>query len=436
MILLELLVLAILILLSGFFAMAELAIVSARRVRLQQMAEAGKRGAATALRLIDDPVKLLSTTQVGITVVSIIAGAYGGATLADPLSGYLRAIPMLAPYAHTLAFGSIVVAVAYITLIIGELAPKRLALNHPEAIAAGVAPFMNLLAKLGAPIVGFLRVSTHAVLALFRIRPAADTAITEEEVKALIAEGASVGVFQVAEQEMIEGVLRIGDRAVRSIMVPRPAVDWLDANDPPAELFRQIAETGHSRYPVARGDIEQVIGVAHTKDLLEQQRVMGTIDVVAAAREPPFVVDLMPVLRLLERFRSSTVHMAIVVDERGTFEGIVTPTDILTAIAGDLPESEEEGEPEAVQREDGTWLLDGMMSVDDVERTLALKDMGEDGDFNTIAGFVLHHLGRIPVAGEHFHWKGWRFEVVDLDGRRIDKILAGPPPEEAAPNGD
>ena len=430
MIIWELLVLAVLILINGFFAMAELAIVSARRVRLQQMAEAGKRGAATALRLIDDPVKLLSTTQVGITLVGIIAGAYSGTTLAEPLAGYLSTVPAVAAYAHALAFGTVVAGVAYLSLVIGELVPKRIALNHAEAIAAAVAPFMNLLAESGVAIVWFLRVSTHAVLALFRIKPAADNVVTEEEVKALIAEGASAGVFHPAEQEMIEGVLRIGDRTVRSIMVPRPAVDWLDADDPPEELFAQIAATGHSRYPVARGDIEEVIGVAHTKDLLEQLRTIGTIDIVAAAREAPFVVDMMPVLRLLERFRASTVHMAIVVDERGTFEGIVTPTDILTAIAGDLPESEEEGEPEAVQREDGSWLLDGMMSVDDVERTLGIKDMSEDGDFNTIAGFVLHHLERIPEVGEHFHWNGWRFEVVDLDGRRIDKIMASPPAEE------
>ena len=391
-----------------------------------------QRGAATALRLIDDPVKLLSTTQVGITVVSIIAGAYGGATLADPLADYVRTIPVLAPYAHTLAFGSVVVAVAYVTLVIGELVPKRLALNHPEAIAAGVAPFMNLLAKFGAPIVGFLRVSTQAVLALFRIRPAADTAVTEEEVKALIAEGASVGVFQVAEQEMIEGVLRIGDRAVRTIMVPRPAVDWLDANDPPAELFCQIAETGHSRYPVARGDIEEVIGVAHTKDLLEQQRDHGhhrrrCRRARGAFRRRPDAGA--PPARALPQLDGAHGHRR----RRARYlRGHRHPDRHSDRDRGDLPESEEEGEPEAVQREDGTWLLDGMMSVDDVERTLALKDMGEDGDFNTIAGFVLHQLGRIPVAGEHFQWKGWRFEVVDLDGRRIDKILAAPPPEEPA----
>jgi putative hemolysin len=430
----ELLVLLLLILLNGFFAMAELAIVSARRARLQAMAEAGRRGAKSVLRLLDDPVRLLSITQIGISLIAIVAGAYGGTTLADPLAEQLRSIPALAPHAHALAFGAVVVGVTYFSLVIGELVPKRVALNNAEGIAVAVAPLMHLLARAGGPIVWFLRISTQALLAILRLKPAADSAVTEEEVKALIAEGASVGVFRPAEREMIEAVLRMGDRSVRSIMVPRPAVDWLDADDPPERLFAKIAETGHSRYPVARGDIEQVIGVAHTKDLLEQQRKSGTIDVVAAAREPPFVVDLMPVLRVLERFRGSSVHMAILVDERGTFEGIITPTDILTAIAGDLPESELEAEEEAVQRDDGSWLLDGMMSVDDAERILGLRDMGDDGDFNTIAGFVLHHLGRIPEAGEHFQWKGWRFEVVDLDGRRIDKIMATPPvaEEEAA----
>jgi len=217
---------------------------------------------------------------------------------------------------------------------------------------------------------------------------------------------------------------------VRSIMVPRTAVVWLDVEDTQEEIYAAIAESGHSRYPVARGDIEDVIGVAHTKDLLEQQRKTGIIDLIAAAREAPYVVDRMPVLRLLERFKSSSVHMAFVVDEHGSFEGIVTPTDILTTIAGDLPQSEEEAEPEAVQREDGSWLLDGLMAVDDAERTLGIEGMGEEGDFNTVAGFVLHELGHLPVAGEHFGWHGWRFEVVDLDGRRIDKILASGPQAE------
>lgn len=426
----ELLVLAVLILINGFFAMAELAIVSSRRVRLQEMAKAGKRGAAAALSLIDDPVGFLSTVQVGITLVGIVAGAYSAATFAGPFGEILKNIPAIAVYAEEIAFAVVVVAVTYFSLVIGELVPKRIALNHAETIAAAVAPLMRRLAKVGAPFVWFLRFSTHAVMALLRLKPAPESAVTEEEVKALIAEGASSGVFQPAERDLIEGVLRMGDRAVRSIMVPRTAVVWLDVEDTQEEIYAAIAESGHSRYPVARGDIEDVIGVAHTKDLLEQQRKTGTIDLIAAAREAPYVVDRMPVLRLLERFKSSSVHMAFVVDEHGSFEGIVTPTDILTTIAGDLPQSEEEAEPEAVQREDGSWLIDGLMAVDAAERTLGIEGMAEEGDFNTVAGFVLHELGHLPVAGENFEWHGWRFEVVDLDGRRIDKILAsGPKPE-------
>ncbi|MGV1013917.1 MAG: hemolysin family protein [Methyloceanibacter sp.] len=428
----ELLVLAVLILINGFFAMAELAIVSARRVRLQEMAKAGKRGAATALTLIADPVGFLSTVQVGITLVGIIAGAYSGATFAEPLADYLRKFTPITLYAEEIAFAVVVVAVTYFSLVIGELVPKRIALNHAETIAAAVAPLMRLLAKIGAPFVWFLRVSTHAVMTLLRIRPKRESEVTEEEVKALIAEGATSGVFQPAERELIEGVLRMGDRAVRSIMIPRTAVVWLDVEDTQEEIYATIAESGHSRYPVARGDIEDAIGVAHTKDLLEQQRQTGTIDLIAAAREAPYVVDRMPVLRLLERFKSSSVHMAFVVDEHGSFEGIVTPTDILTTIAGDLPQTEEEAEPDAVQREDGSWLLDGLMGVDDAERTLGIEGMGEEGDFNTVAGFVLHELGHLPVAGEHFDWRHWRFEVVDLDGRRIDKILASRQKPDAA----
>ncbi|MBM3543197.1 MAG: HlyC/CorC family transporter [Alphaproteobacteria bacterium] len=426
----ELLVLALLILINGFFAMAELALVSSRRIRVQEMAKSGKRGAKAALSLINDPVGFLSTVQVGITLVGIIAGAYSGATFAEPLAEYLQGFTPITTYAQEIAFAVVVVTVTYFSLVVGELVPKRIALNHAETIACAVAPLMKFLAAIGAPFVWFLRISTHGVLALLRLRPAAESAVTEEEVKALIAEGASSGVFQPAERELIEGVLRMGDRAVRSIMIPRTAVVWLDVDDTVEEIFATIGDSGHSRYPVARGDIEDVIGVAHTKDLLEQQRKTGTINLIVAAREAPYVVDRMPVLRLLERFKTSTVHMAFVVDEHGSFEGIVTPTDILTAIAGDLPQGEEEEEPEAVQRDDGSWLLDGLMSVDDVEKALNLEGMAEEGDFNTVAGFVLHQLGHLPTAGEHFDWKGWRFEVVDLDGRRIDKIMVTAPKPE------
>ena len=422
----EILVVAFLIVLNGFFAMSELALVSARRVRLKQMAKQGRRGAATALRLLDDPVGFLSTVQIGITLVGIFAGAYSGATLAAPLADLLETFAPIADYADTIAFAGVVVGVTYLSLVIGELVPKRIALNHAEAIAAAVAPTMSLLAWLGAPFVWFLRGSTQAVMAILGLGSPREQAVSEEEVRALIAEGAAAGVFHPAEREMIEGVLRIGDRSVRSIMVPRPSVVWLDAEAPPEDIYATIAESGHSRYPVGRGSISDVIGVVHTKDLLEQQRELGTIKLAEAVRDPLYVVDVMPILRLMERFRSTAVHLAIVVDEHGEVEGIATPTDILTAIAGALPESEEEAEPMATRREDGSWLLDGLMSIDDAETTLGIEGLGLRGSFNTIAGFVLHELGHLPVQGEHFEFGGWRFEVVDLDGRRIDKLLVIP----------
>lgn len=432
MILWQISVVLFLVLLNGFFAMSELALVSARRVKLKEMAKTGKRGAAAALRLLEDPVGFLSTVQVGITLVGIFAGAYSGATLAEPFAHYLKTIPPIAAYADTVAFVTVVVGVTYLSLVIGELVPKRIALNHAEAISAAVAPVMRLLATVGAPFVWFLRVSTQAVMTLMRLKPVAEQVVTEEEVKTLIAEGAAAGVFHPAERELIEGVLRIGDRSVRSIMVPRPSVAWLDIEDPPEAIYSKISASGHSRYPVSRGSVGDVIGVVQTKDLLEQQRKYGTIKLGDAVREPLYVVDAMPILRLLERFRSTPVHLAVVVDEHGTFEGIATPTDILTAIAGDLPQGEDESEPLAVRRDDGSWLLDGLMPIHEAERVLGAEGISEEGDFNTVAGFVLHALGHLPAAGESFDWRGWRFEVVDLDGRRIDKILAEPPKAESA----
>jgi putative hemolysin len=273
------------------------------------------------------------------------------------------------------------------------------------------------------------------VMTLLRLKPAPDSVVTEEEVKALIAEGASAGVFHPAERELIEGVLKIGDRTVRTIMVPRTAVVWLDVEDKPEEIYATIAATGHSRYPVARGDIEDVIGVAQTKDLLEQQRKHGTIDVAAAAREPPYVVDRMPVLRLLERFKASAVHLAIVVDEHGSFEGIVTPTDILTAIAGDLPENEEAVEPLAVQRDDGSWLLDGLIPIPELKDRLQLRSVPEEekARYQALSGMLMLVLGRMPQTGDTIVWESWKLEVIDMDGKRIDKVLATPVSTAPAP---
>ena len=431
MLILELAVVGSLILLNGFFAMSELAVVSSRKGRLQQMAQSGSRGARRALKLVEDPTGFLSTVQIGITLVGVLAGAYSGATLAEPLAESLGALPWIDASADELAFVIVVVGITYLSLIVGELVPKRLALSNAEGLAAAVAPILALLARVGAPLVWFLRVSTEAVLMLLRVRPEAASTVTEEEVKSLIAEGTSAGVFDPAEQDMIGRVLRLADRPVRAIMVPRPDVIWLDADEPADAILDEIRDSGHSRFPVARGDdVDHAVGVVHAKDLLEQQRRTGAIDLTAVTRDPLFVSDSMPILKLLDRFRSSSVHMALVLDEHGSLEGVVTPLDILIAITGDLPERDGDSEPDAVRREDGSWLLDGRMAIDEVERILDAPAIASQGDYTTIAGFVLNRLGHIPQPVESFAWRDWRFEVVDLDRRRIDNVLATRIPAE------
>jgi putative hemolysin len=418
---LELLVVLCLILLNGFFAMSELAVVSSRRVRLERMMEEGRSGAAAALKLIEDPTRFLSTVQVGITLVGVFAGAYSGATLAEPLS---RVLPdSLGRYAYPVALAIVVAGITYLSLVVGELVPKRIAFNNPERVAARVAPFMAKLATAGAPIVWLLGVSTEGLVNLLRIPEKPESTVTEDEVKRMIAEGTRTGVFHSAERDMIDGVLRLADRSVRSVMTPRVEIVWLDLDDPPDAIRREIAESGHSRFPVGRDGLEDLRGIVHTKDLLDQSRRPGGFDIAAVLREPLVVHEGTPVLRLLEMFRENPVHMAVVVDEYGVIEGIVTPTDILTAIAGDLPEDTGEAEESAVRREDGSWLMDGMISIHEAERLLARKDMRGDEDFETLAGFVLARLGHIPQTGDYFDWDGMRFEVVDMDGRRVDRIL-------------
>jgi putative hemolysin len=428
-------VLGLLFLLNGFFAMSEMAIVSSRRSRLQGLAEQNASGARTALRLIEDPTKFLSTVQVGITLVGIFAGAFSGTTLSDPLAERLRGLPALENSADQLAFAIVVVVVTYLSLIIGELVPKRIALAHSERIACFVAPVMMLLAKIVAPIVWFLRISTEGVLRIFRVPRTPPSTVSDEEVRALLAEGAETGVFHEAERDMIEGVIRVADRTVRSILVPRPDVVWIDVEDDPQSILKEVLESGHSRFPASRGEVDEVVGVVHVKDLLGQISKTGRINIEAVLKEPLFVDEHMPILRLLDRFKGSPIHMAIVLDEHGSFEGIITPTDILAEIGGDLPEHEGDEEEEAVQREDGAWLLSGRMAIDDAERVLSLTGMSEGEDFQTLAGFVLHQLGHIPTTGESFAWNGWRFEVVDLDALRIDKVEARPieVPQDSAP---
>ncbi len=420
----ELLIILSLIFLNGFFALSEMAVVSSRRGRLQQFANEGRRGAATALTLADDPSGFLSTVQIGITVIAILSGAYGEAALANPLASVLREWAYVGPQADAVATTVVISGIAFVSLVIGELVPKRLALRNPERLACMVAGPMHVLSRIAAPIVLLLRTVMELILRLFAPPLADDPRVTEEEVKTLIAEGTEAGIFEPAEKEMLEGVLRVADRSVRSIMTARPDVVWLDLEGSTEEIYQTIANSGNSRFPVAAGDVDNIIGIIHTKDLLEQARTGAALDLKAICRDPVYIHEGTPILKLLDSFRASTVHMAAVLDEHGAVQGIVTPTDILVAIAGDLPESADD-RPYATQREDGSWLLDGQMPVHDVERTLDVRGLSAyEHEYTTLAGFVLYQLGHIPVPGECFDWRNWRFEVVDLDGRRIDKVMA------------
>ncbi|KAB0675813.1 hemolysin family protein [Aureimonas leprariae] len=423
MLLLNALIVFFLVILNGFFAMSELALVSAKRSRLQQLAEEGSRRARSALKLTEDPTAFLSTVQVGITLVGIIAGAYGGSVFSEPLAERLRPLPFIGASADILAFAIVIVAITYLSLIFGELVPKRYALKRAEAIAVFVAPVMQGLAKVGAPVVWLLSISTVAVSKLLGASTEESNMVTEEDVKAMIAEGTQSGVFEEKEREMLEGVLRIADRNVRSIMVPRPDADWLVAGDSADTILDEIRDAGHSRFPIMGKESDDIVGVVQAKDLLEQVRATGTIDLQAAIREPLFVNETMPILKLLERFRTANIHMAIVLDEYGSFEGIVTPTDILAAIGGSLPEGENE-DYAVTQRADGSWLIDAGLPIDVVERSIAGLKLPKERDYETLAGFILDRLGHIPDVGEAVDWGDWRLEVVDLDGRRIDKILA------------
>lgn len=425
MVFIELLVVFVLTLVNGLLAMSELAIVSARKARLEARAADGSRGARIALKLAEDPTGFLSTVQMGITLVGVVSGAFSGATLGARLGGWLNQFPLFFPHGPTIAFVFVVVAITYLSLVIGELVPKRMALANPEGIAVVAAGPMRVLAWIGAPIIWLLRASTESVLKLFGVSVTRDETVSEEEVRALISEGTEAGVFEPQEKEMIEGVLRLADRTVRVIMTPRTEVVWMDRAADIGSIAETIARSHHSRVLICDGGIDVPLGVLATRDLLDAALRGDAISLDAFLTAPIIVTDWTPVLRLIELFRREGVHFAVVVDEYGSTLGIVTPTDVLETIAGDLPERGEEEEPTVVRRSDGSWLIDAMMPIDEVEDRLALKGLSGEG-YATLAGFVIDRLGHLPQVGEWVMVAGVRFEVVDLDGRRIDKILVSP----------
>jgi putative hemolysin len=420
---LELAIVLLLVLLNGVFALSELAIVSSRRVRLKTLAQAGRKGANRALELAADPGRFLSTVQIGITLVGILAGAFSGATLGTRLSGYLLEQGVPEAVAEPAGYGLVVVVITYLSLVIGELVPKNLALRNAEAIACAVAPSMSTLSRIASPVVWLLDRSTQAVFDALGHKPRSDGTVTEEEIKALVAEAESAGVLETGERQMIAGVLRLGDRAVRGLMTPRTDVDWIDVSADEAAIRKRLIETPHSRLPAGEGSSDQMIGVVQTRELLADILAGKALDVRARVRKAPIIPETTDALDVLTILRDAAVPMALIHDEYGHFDGLVTPTDVLEAIAGVFRSDVEGREPYAVPRDDGSWLLSGAMPADEMADQLGIG-LPQRRDYQTVAGLVLSHLRHLPAVGEHIEAHGWRFEVMDVDGRRIDKVLA------------
>jgi putative hemolysin len=365
----------------------------------------------------------------------VLAGAFGGATLAEDLAGPLQGLGLGPGAAETIAVALVVAAITYLSLIVGELVPKQIALGDPERIASFVAAPMTALARVAAPVVWLLEASTRLVLRLLGRHEEPEQRVTEEEIRMLVAEAERAGVVEPQETRMITRVMRLGDRSVRGVMTPRPEVDWVDLNQEQPAILERLSTSTHARLPAARGEIDQLTGVLHAKDVLHQMIGGGTPDVAALVRSAPTIHDGVDALDALEALRTSPVDMAFVIDEHGTFEGLVTATDLLEAIAGRFAAQEGEAELAAVRREDGSWLLAGWQPVEDMAELLKLALPGKR-DYHTAAGFALVRLGRFPTLGDAFEFAGWRFEVIDIDGRRIDKVLAQPlrkPMSAAAP---
>jgi putative hemolysin len=419
--LVEILIVAVLTLLNGVLSMSELAVVSSRPARLKVMAAEGNTGADVALRLAEDPGKFLSSVQIGITLVGVLSGAFYGATLGDRLGDALAGAGINPAVATPLGVGIVVVIITYLSLIIGELVPKQVALRNPEGIAARVAPSMRFLASVAAPIVWLLDVSGKLVLALIGQAGQSEDRVTDEEVKTIIAEAESAGVLETEERHMISGVMRFADRSARGLMTPRLDVEVVDLADPQDEIIATLRASRHSIVPVQDGAPDQIIGVVVRKDLLELLFEQAPIDVRALVKQAPVVMDRSDALHVLRAIRAATVHVALVFDEYGHFEGLITPGDILEAITGSFQEEEGE-EPAFVKREDGSYLVSGWMPVDEFKDRLGVP-VPKDPDFETVAGFVLAELNHLPNVGETFERGPWRFEVLDLDGRRIDKVL-------------
>lgn len=416
----EILIVVVLTVINGVLAMSELAVVSSRPARLKVLSDQGSKGAATAIRLAENPGRFLSTVQIGITLVGVLSGAFSGATLGARLSEWLGTQGLSNAVADALGVGTVVVLITYLSLIVGELVPKQIALRDAERVAARVAPTMALLAKVASPLVWLLDASGRLVLALLGQKGEPEETVTEEEVRTIIAEAETAGVLERDEREMISGVMRLADRSARALMTPRREVEVIDLSDPIEEIRRQVRATRRNRLPVQDGEADSIIGIIEMKELFEAL-ADDKVELRSLVREAPVVLDTTGALDVLRAIRATHVHMALVFDEYGHFEGIITSSDVLEAITGAFQDEDEE-EPAIVPRADGSFLVAGWMQVDEFSHELGIH-VPRDADYQTVAGFVLAEMNRLPNVGESFEKGHWRFEVVDLDGRRIDKLL-------------
>jgi putative hemolysin len=427
MLTLHLSIILLLIIMNGFFAMAEIALVAARKARLQPLVEVGNPGAQAALELKADPSRLLSTVQIGVTVIAILSGTFGEATLGDTLQRQLESYEgFVARYAHVVSMAVVVIGISYFSLILGELVPKRIALVHPERIAATLARVMRAIASVGAPIEWFLSASTDLVLRLMPVRSQGTAPVTDEEISFMLREGVATGHIPEAETAIVEMALRLGDRRASAVMTPRTRIQLLDLDDPEEENRRKIRESAHSRFPVVQGGSQQVIGIVQARDLLAAALAGQPFDLRTATRPPLYLPNTVTVLRVLEVFKTSAEPMALVVDEYGDLEGLVTQSDILEALVGDIP-GPADADQRVVRREDGTCLIDGMVGLDELRQILGVSHLpGEDADFHTLGGYVMARLNRVPMVADRITAAGYRFEVVKMDGRRVDRVLVSP----------
>lgn len=429
----EIVIIFLLIVLNGIFAMAEMAIVTARKHKLQQKAQEGDKNAQAALELANTPNRFLSTIQINITLIGILAGAFGGATVAEKLSEQLSTIPLLNPYSDVIGLGIVVLAITYLSLVIGELVPKRIALSNPEGVASLVARPMNFVSSVTTPLTYLLSISTDWLLAVLQIKSVEPT-VSEEEVRLLIKEGAQVGVFGIAEKDIVERTLALGDRKVNSLMTTRKEIVWLDIDSSFKAIRAKTAKEPHSHFPVCRDTLDKVVGIVRTKDLLAAFLIEEKIDLKKVLHKALFIPQTTDALKVLELFKKSGIHMALIVDEYGSIQGLVSLTDIIEAIVGDIPSFEELSEKEIVKRDDGSWLIDGLIPIEEFKEHFRLKKLpGEkSGNYYTLGGFVMYKLGSIPTSGDNFELEDFRFEIMDMDENRIDKVLLIPLKKKSA----